>query len=64
VVDLTKGINLDYKNPDGASSRHSRGVFALFADGKVRFLPNDIDKDTLRALSTMAGCEEVDADAY
>ena len=47
-----------------ASSRHSGGVNALFADGSVRFAKNSINPVTWRALGTIAGGEVVSADQY
>ena len=64
VVDLMRGINLPTGLPQGGSSDHSGGVFALFADGHVGFLPDDIDPAVLRGLCTMAGGEKVDGDAF
>ena len=60
VVDLRRGINVPAGFPQGASSEHEGGVFALFADGSVRFLSENMDVTTLRALCTMAGNEAVD----
>jgi hypothetical protein len=36
------------------------GFFAVFADGKVRFLPKDIDEKQLRAMITRNGGEKID----
>jgi prepilin-type N-terminal cleavage/methylation domain-containing protein/prepilin-type processing-associated H-X9-DG protein len=47
-----------------ASSRHSGGVNALFADGGVRFIKNSISPVTWRALGTIGGGEVVSADQY
>jgi prepilin-type N-terminal cleavage/methylation domain-containing protein/prepilin-type processing-associated H-X9-DG protein len=47
-----------------ASSFHSGGVNALFADGSVRFVKNSVDPVTWHALGTIAGGEVVSADAY
>jgi uncharacterized protein (TIGR03067 family) len=37
-----------------------RGTIAIMADGKVRFIPEDIPAATLRALCTIAGGEKID----
>jgi len=42
-----------------ARSRHSGGVNALFCDGSVHFISNDIALTTWRALSTMNGSEPI-----
>ncbi|MGO8903351.1 MAG: DUF1559 domain-containing protein [Isosphaeraceae bacterium] len=47
-----------------ASSHHSGGVNALFADGSVRFIKNSISPVTWTALGTIAGGEVVSADSY
>jgi len=64
VVDLTRGIHVPAGLPPGASSAHEGGVFALFADGQVRFLSDHIDLTLLRHLCTMAGGEQVNEDEY
>ena len=38
-------------------SHHEGGVFFLFADGAVKFLSENMDLTTLRAISTRAGNE-------
>ena len=45
-------------------SRHEGGAFFLFVDGQVRFLSENIDMATYRALSTIAGNEIVDDEDY
>ncbi|WP_165251051.1 DUF1559 family PulG-like putative transporter [Paludisphaera soli] len=47
-----------------ASSFHSGGVNAAFCDGSVRFIRNSVDRETWRALGTMAGGEVISSDAY
>nr|WP_303652692.1 DUF1559 domain-containing protein [Paludisphaera mucosa] len=47
-----------------ASSFHPGGVNTAFCDGSVRFIKNSIDRETWRALGTMAGGEIVSSDAY
>ena len=43
------GINVDAK---GISSYHPDGATVAFGDGSVRFLSNNIDNETLRAMLT------------
>ena len=45
-------------------SLHEGGVFALFADGQVRFLSENMDTSTWRALCTRDGNELVDDEDY
>ncbi|AGA29180.1 DUF1559 domain-containing protein [Singulisphaera acidiphila] len=47
-----------------ASSRHSGGVNALFADGSVRFIKNSVSPQTWWALGSRSGGEVVSADSY
>lgn len=47
-----------------ASSYHSGGVNALFADGSVRFVKNSVSPIVWRNLGTIAGGEVVSSDAY
>ena len=57
-------------NPSGANeiysfaSMHEGGSFFTFADGSVKFLSENIDMTTYRALSTCAGNELVDDEDY
>jgi hypothetical protein len=53
-----QGINTQPTMP-GLSSGHRSGAQAAFFDGTVRFLPNDTPLETLRALLTANGGEEV-----
>lgn len=46
------------------SSNHSGGVNFAFCDGSVRFIRQTIPVETLRALSTRAGGEVIDASAF
>jgi prepilin-type processing-associated H-X9-DG protein len=46
-----------WKNLRGFRSSHPGGVQFAFADGSVRFINEDIEHLTLRALSTKAGDE-------
>lgn len=43
-----------YDHPDGKGGKKS-GTYALMGDGSVRWIPANIDKDVLLALSTRAG---------
>jgi len=44
----------------GISSHHSGGAHVLMADGSVRFLPDDLPAEVLRAMLTINGGEEID----
>src|SRR5262249_41746390 len=44
-------------NTAGARSRHPGGVSALFGDGSVRFVQQDINNSLWQALGTIAGGE-------
>jgi prepilin-type processing-associated H-X9-DG protein len=59
VTELPIGINLTGEGKlDSrgiASSEHSHGTHALFADGRARFLNENIDPQVLKALTTVAG---------
>jgi prepilin-type N-terminal cleavage/methylation domain-containing protein len=46
------------------ASRHEGGAFFFFADGAVRFLSENIDIGTYRALSTIANNEVIDDEDY
>ena len=46
------------------SSMHEGGGFFLFLDGQVRFLSENIDISTYRALSSIAGNELIDDEDY
>jgi hypothetical protein len=48
----------------GMSSKHPRKAMACFGDGMVRPLPNDLPPETLRALLTISGGEEVSQDEF
>lgn len=61
----TQPTDLDYDASQplrGLTNVRLGGFTVLFADGTTRFLPNDIDLATLRALFTRAGGESVDLD--
>ena len=45
-------------------SYHPGGVNALFGDGSVKFIKDNIDGTSWRALGTVAGGEVVSSDAY
>jgi prepilin-type processing-associated H-X9-DG protein len=46
------------------ASRHEGGAFFLFCDGGVKFITENIDMSTYRALSTIANNEIVDDEDY
>jgi len=45
-------------------SQHEGGAFFLFCDGQVRFISENIDMGTYRALATIAGNELIDDEDY
>ena len=53
--ELVRGINSGGR----VGSFHPGGINVGMLDGEVRFIPNDVDADTLRALATPAGGENV-----
>jgi hypothetical protein len=48
-------------NRKGISSDHPGGAFAAFADGRVRFITDDLDPTLVKALTTINGGEDVSA---
>lgn len=54
------GIDCTY----GPSSQHAGGVFHLFGDGSVHFLSQNINAKVYDALTTIAGGEPIDANAF
>ena len=48
----------------GSRSEHTGGVNIALADGSVRFVSNNIDLTTWRAMGTVAGGEVLSADSY
>ena len=46
-------------DPNGASSKHTGGTHVLMADGAVRFISNNIDPKTYKALITRDGGEQL-----
>ncbi len=63
-VPWTQPVDIDASNgltmgPAGLNSRHANGAIVLFADGSVRFLQDDINPQSLNALSTISGGEPV-----
>jgi prepilin-type processing-associated H-X9-DG protein len=52
-IDIAKHPSLG--DQSGFSSRHIGGVHALMCDGSVRFLPQSLDPQTLKALFTRDG---------
>ena len=57
-------LTTDGKITFAARSRHAGGVSAVFGDGAVAFISNDIYLETWRAISTSQGQEVVDNNAY
>ena len=51
------GSNTTFNYQVSLRSRHTGGAHALFCDGTVRFLSDNLDLNLMRALSTMAGGE-------
>jgi prepilin-type processing-associated H-X9-DG protein len=49
---------------EDAASRHAGGTNLAFGDGSVRLVKNAIDMNIYRSLSTRAGGEVVNSDAY
>jgi prepilin-type processing-associated H-X9-DG protein len=47
-----------------ASSKHSGGVNALFADGSVHFVKDSVSAVVWRGLGTIAGSEVISSDQY
>ena len=45
-------------------SAHGRGCYFLFADGRVRWLAEDMHYPTYKALSTRAGGEATHFDSF
>lgn len=48
----------------GPGDNHSKRVHAVFADRRVRAVRTDVSAETLRALLTVAGNEEIDANDW
>jgi len=59
VVQMAPGVNSEAGQ--GISSAHEGGANVLFADGSVRFLPDDVLRDVFEALLTIDGGETVPA---
>lgn len=62
------GVNLPGnapgRSPGLLSSYHADGAIAVFADGSVSFIHDDVDPQVLRAISTATGGEDVDRGAW
>jgi prepilin-type processing-associated H-X9-DG protein len=70
-----KRVHIDWDSTDendggptymslAATSYHSGGVNAQFADGSLRFIKNTVGPTAYRVLGTIAGGEVISADAY
>src|SRR5262249_14735379 len=46
-------------HPDGRGGK-KRGTYAIMGDGVVRWIPADIDRETLLAMATRAGGEKIE----
>ena len=64
TLNFTVGAAYDAEENRAFSSMHEGGGFFLFLDGQVRFLSENIDLSTYRALSTIANNEIVDDEDY
>ncbi len=53
-------FTVDKPQGQGIGSNHPAGANVLFADGSVRWLPSSILPDQVKAMTTIAGGEEVD----
>jgi type II secretory pathway pseudopilin PulG len=74
VVDVSSAEAVHWMSPKDTAHRfllgfsensdlaHDGGIQAVFADGKVQYLPTDLPKETRRALATIAGGENVNLD--
>lgn len=67
ILPIQYGINYDYLNTGrpyawGPGSRHNGGAHALFVDGSVRFLAENIDHSILVAICTISRNELVEVD--
>jgi prepilin-type processing-associated H-X9-DG protein len=57
--DFNFRVNPPQEQPPGLSSRHTDAAHALLADGSVRAILQSVPPETLRALLTPAGGEDV-----
>ena len=61
--EVSYGVNLKgatpFESPGLMSSWHPGGALAAFADGRVRFISQDIDPEVLQSLTTTSGAEDV-----
>lgn len=72
VVEDVRYNNAGWTRPEGyrfgpewplprmTSGEYSKGFYALFGDGKVRFVKHDVDEKTFRAMITKSGGEKVE----
>ena len=61
---FTEGTTVYNMSNGPISSNHEGGAFCAFADGAVRFLSENLDMTTFRALATRANNELVDDEDY
>jgi prepilin-type processing-associated H-X9-DG protein len=54
-----EGLSIDAPGSLGLGSKHPGGFDAAFADGSIHFLTSKVSVQTLKALITKAGGEEV-----
>jgi prepilin-type processing-associated H-X9-DG protein len=52
-------INCPQNKDDEIRSKHPNGANGLFCDGSSRFLPQEMDKETLKGICTRAGGEAI-----
>ena len=57
----TMSFRINDPSRKGISSDHPGGAFAVFADGSVRFITDDVDPKIVKALITINGGEDVSA---
>jgi prepilin-type processing-associated H-X9-DG protein len=63
-VDIDVAVHPSIGDPDGFSSYHPGGVHFLFADGSVQFIAQSINPQTLKALFTRDGNEQIPPGSY
>ena len=65
ILPIQYGINYDYRGSGrpyawGPGSRHDSGCHVLFGDGRVTFVNETMERNTLNALTTIKGREAVE----